>query len=371
MSTILDALKKVEGEGPKATPAEPNELDRQIVHGGSSSIARPVRRGAIFFLAVLVAGVAGAGLTMLGLSTLQREGGAEGDRPAVASAGSEVQGEVAGLEAVEVAGEVEEVMAGERVQRRGYEAAGGGAVDPETIEAEPATALLARAPDPSAGRTPVVNATPPTDRETIVIPPPAGGQKKPDVVRKLAAVREARVSQVTREEPAVKREAMPRGEGAAGKRTSTPAKKSSVVRAKKATATSTREEPPVEVAVVTSKPEPTREAPIQRPPVEIVDIARKKPSATSPPQRARTPDSLPVIARDSIPKVGVTATTWHPYKSRRSAAVTLLEAGEAKRITVKQGDAVGPFKVSEITPTGVTLVHEGVELQRRVGAEAR
>ncbi len=395
MSTILDALKKIEGQGGAQKPADPNELTRQIVHGGSSSVAKPVRRGAIVVLAIVVSAVAGAGLTMLGLSYM----GEHSATPAVASPGPDAADGDQGLVGVEVAGEVEEVVAGERVAR-----AGGGAASADDIEADPVTELMARAPAPDSLRTPVVTATPPADREPVVIPPPPGARNQLDPARKLAARREARVSRSARNaeaNPAAQAPA-PAAEKAKSEAEATnmaatqPESKPPVVVARTAepkakpappqrkpkskpaapaarTPRRAMKEKAIARAQAKAAPAPAPALPIERPPVEIVDIARAKPTPppAAEPKREVVEEPVPTIPRASIPKIGVTATTWHPYKSRRSAELTLLEDGGAKLHTVRQGDTVGPYKVREITPSGVTLVHEGVEMQRRVGAEAR
>jgi hypothetical protein len=59
------------------------------------------------------------------------------------------------------------------------------------------------------------------------------------------------------------------------------------------------------------------------------------------------------------------STVW--FRScRRLAKVTL--AGGALR-ELHEGDAIGPLVVSEIEPSGVVFVRDGVELRRRVGAK--
>lgn len=377
MSTILDALKKVEGQG-GANPgaSEPNELDRQIVHGGSTSIARPVRRGALVLLAISLAVFAGAGLTWLGMALLD-DGDTGGTTPEVASAGP--SGGDSGLVGVEVDGRVAEVVDG---QRLGEPPAQTPEEVGESLEPEPATALLARAPDPDALTTPVVSATPPTDRETVVIPPPPGAQNQLDPAKKLAARRDTRFSRPARARP-------PAAGAVAGEASGEVAAPASVEPVEAARVAAPRPAPPMRsserkgrshpepvAAVVEERAaavDPSMVPPeaIVRPPVEIVDIARpKREAASAPPDEPRA-KTLETLTRPALPKIGVTATLWHPQKSRRTAELRLLESGEARLLTVRQGDRAGPYEVAEISPTGVTLLHEGVEIQRRVGAEER
>lgn len=369
MSTILDALKKVEGEGQGMKPAEPNELDRQIVHGGASSIAKPVRRGAVVVIAVLVAAVAGAGVTMLGVSLWQ--GGSDANlagegTPAVSSSGEAVEG----LEGVEVGGEVEEMIEGRRLAKA-VEPANAEAREADALEAMPPSALLARATDPAAGRKAVVTATPSTDRETIVIPPPRGAENQLDPMRKLAARRQARVSGT----PPARAPVEAQGRSAETKAEDVAAEKPGAAKAAAEALAASRPTPkPSEAPKVDrTPPAPVRETEApptppgarERPPIEIVNIARVKQPA--PPEASASPPE----ARTSAARVGVSSTVWHPYKSRRKAEITLLDAGEARLHTVRQGDSVGPYLVKEITPSGVTFLYEGAETQRSVGAAAR
>jgi hypothetical protein len=83
---------------------------------------------------------------------------------------------------------------------------------------------------------------------------------------------------------------------------------------------------------------------------------------------APEPVAFRVSVPDPVPTLSVNHTTWHPRRQRRRAEVSVIEAGDSRTIELKEGESVGPFKVAEIGPTGVTFVHKGVEIQRRVGA---
>jgi hypothetical protein len=72
------------------------------------------------------------------------------------------------------------------------------------------------------------------------------------------------------------------------------------------------------------------------------------------------------VTRTDIPGVLVSSTVWHPRRDRRLAMVA-LEGGATREL--HEGDAIGPLVVSEIGPSSVVFLHDGVELRRRVGAK--
>jgi hypothetical protein len=135
------------------------------------------------------------------------------------------------------------------------------------------------------------------------------------------------------------------------------------------------------VAVV-SRPEPPRAI---EPAPPIPEKPEAMPAKPAPPERgslppfarrqapaaAEPPPSAPVarvakVARADVPSVLVSSTVWHPQRDRRLAVVT-LEGGAAREL--HEGDAIGSLVVSEIGPSGVVFLHDGVELRRRVGAK--
>jgi hypothetical protein len=83
-------------------------------------------------------------------------------------------------------------------------------------------------------------------------------------------------------------------------------------------------------------------------------------SRSAPPTRDRK-----VIQRAEFPLISVYKTIWHPDVDRRVAIVELTESGE--QLSLKQGDAVGPLVIETIRPSGVLFVHDGVEVEYRVG----
>lgn len=79
-----------------------------------------------------------------------------------------------------------------------------------------------------------------------------------------------------------------------------------------------------------------------------------------------TRQAAPVIVRRSLPELVVKRTLWHPDAKRRVASVQV--AGRSELIELREGDAIEDLTVVEITPTGVSFDHGGVELYKRLGA---
>jgi hypothetical protein len=111
----------------------------------------------------------------------------------------------------------------------------------------------------------------------------------------------------------------------------------------------------VEVVERVAAVPPTAEAEVASPPAE----------PPAPPPAAPAPGSRRV-ERTPVPEVLVRKTVWHPLAARRQAVVEV--AGQGEPLELREGDAVGPLVVREISPSGVVFLHEGVELRRRVGA---
>jgi hypothetical protein len=83
------------------------------------------------------------------------------------------------------------------------------------------------------------------------------------------------------------------------------------------------------------------------------------------PPVAAPPPKVAASAEPSV-AVGVEKTRWHPKPQRREALVVL--DGSAAR-TVREGDAVGPFRVTEIQPSGVLFERDGQQIRRGVGED--
>jgi hypothetical protein len=70
--------------------------------------------------------------------------------------------------------------------------------------------------------------------------------------------------------------------------------------------------------------------------------------------------------REAAPDFWVQRTVWHPRPERRVAHVVLTSDGA--QVELREGDSLGPLRVEEITPSGVTFAHGDVTVSRRVGA---
>jgi hypothetical protein len=117
--------------------------------------------------------------------------------------------------------------------------------------------------------------------------------------------------------------------------------------------------PPVD----TTTPPVERAAVIADPPLGVAEPSEPLSASTTssaPPTRDRK-----VIHRAEIPLISVGKTIWHPDADRRLAIVELTESGEELRL--KEGDAVGPLVIDTIRPSGVLFVHDGVQVEYRVG----
>jgi hypothetical protein len=80
---------------------------------------------------------------------------------------------------------------------------------------------------------------------------------------------------------------------------------------------------------------------------------------------ARASSSVETVDRPHLPQLGILSTRWHPRAERRSALLRLEASDET--ITLREGDAVGPLVIKEITPSSVVFETEGLEIRRRVG----
>jgi len=121
--------------------------------------------------------------------------------------------------------------------------------------------------------------------------------------------------------------------------------------------------PPIPV-----EPKPEAVAAKPAPPVRgsLPPFARRQTVAAPEPPPAAPAARPEPVARAYVPDVLVSSTVWHPQRDRRLAMVA-FEGGAAREL--HEGDAIGPLVVSEIGPSGVVFLHDGIELRRRVGAK--
>ena len=114
-------------------------------------------------------------------------------------------------------------------------------------------------------------------------------------------------------------------------------------------------EPPVVAAT-------PQAASVSAPPLSEVDVAPTPEPALEPP----APEAPPNVPRRKLPDLIVKRTVWHPNPSRRIAVLQL--ADDPTSLELREGDAIGSLVLVEIKPAGVTFLHEGVEVRRRVGS---
>jgi len=81
--------------------------------------------------------------------------------------------------------------------------------------------------------------------------------------------------------------------------------------------------------------------------------------------------SLPEANTNEVPRFAISGTTWHPYRQRRTADISVETAGGTRTVEVREGEMFGSMKVSEIGPTSITFLHEGKVIKRRIGAGLR
>jgi len=137
--------------------------------------------------------------------------------------------------------------------------------------------------------------------------------------------------------------------------------------------------PPVAVVARPAPSRPTAPAPEAAAPPEPIAAKPAVPDRGSRPPFTRHREDLAKavappapaarvekVVRAPTPEVLVSSTVWHPQRDRRTAMVEY--AGGAPR-ELHEGDAIGPLVVSEIGPSSVTFLQDGVELRRRVGAK--
>jgi hypothetical protein len=128
-----------------------------------------------------------------------------------------------------------------------------------------------------------------------------------------------------------------------------------------------QQEAPAEKRPPGAKPvaaEPAAAAPRAPEPSEWEEPAEPEPApaaVASAPTPVRAPVSAP--AEEPAPELRVRRTQWHPDKARRSAEVELGGRSES----VREGDLVGEYVVSEIRPSGVVLTHDGERIERGIG----
>jgi len=326
MSTILKALQKLEeNQTERQFPATP-ELEGEVAAGKEGAGSRPWRRIALVVAAVLLSGVAGVGVTLAGLSYWQA---------------SLFDSENAAVAADATADDVAVVAANTSAKNASDSA----------LEVAPKQAAPVAMPQLAEEATVVIVADILERRAAATVDPldslPVAILTRKPAAR-LAAVRETRVSRVPKavEPPLARDEPAP-----------------------------TRREPVAiaSVRVEAASPKPVRAPVVAVEPTKVAAavLPEIRPKVTPKLSQDITPEFIPEIVRAPVPSVVVMRTIWHPRPERRRAELSVEEGGATRTLELREGDYVGPLKLSEIGPLGVTFVLEGVEIQHRVGGTHR
>jgi hypothetical protein len=127
-------------------------------------------------------------------------------------------------------------------------------------------------------------------------------------------------------------------------------------------------EPPAAAPTPTSPvelPAPRAAAATPSGPIERPAPRREERREPAPPRVAAAPPPAPAPTPSGADgaEVRVKRTQWHPESARRSADLELAGKSES----VREGDVVGEYVVTEIRPSGVVLTRDGETIERGIG----
>jgi hypothetical protein len=423
MSTIMKALRKVEDQKKtEAHASQPGELERQIVQDVELPRRNPPKRVAVIVGAVVLSGLAGVGITLGALSLWQ----ANGDGVATASEALAVSaaGQAAVVAAPDERNEGTTVVVAQDVlnsinnsnnknsnaRAGGVEIVAGSQNGKDVIVVNAASASEATG-DASATTPPVTEPVP-----TRIIEDPAA-------IARLKARREARFSRMPRK-TAQAATATPSGEEpianiATATADATPARApvvavnipdettDTIARHQRAETKAIEDElaavtpalidvaepqnivreevgavQPHVVSSVISKvdeqmidrdvSQDSHRVVVESSDNEFVEAEAEVEAEESVSDDVMSPaSSLPEANTNAVPRFAISGTTWHPYRQRRTADISVETAGGTRTVEVREGEMLGPMKVSEIGPTSITFLHEGKVIKRRIGAGLR
>ncbi|MFP8870896.1 MAG: hypothetical protein VCB43_05405 [Myxococcota bacterium] len=423
MSTIMKALRKVEDQKKtEAHASQPGELERQIVQDVELPRRNPPKRVAVIVGAVVLSGLAGVGITLGALSLWQ----ANGDGVATASEALAVSaaGQAAVVAAPDERNEGTTVVVAQDVlnsinnsnnknsnaRAGGVEIVAGSQNGKDVIVVNAASASEATG-DASATAPPVTEPVP-----TRIIEDPAA-------ITRLKARREARFSRMPRK-TAQAATATPSGEEpianiATATVDATPARApvvavnipdettDTIARHQRAETKAIEDElaavtpalidvaepqnivreevgaiQPHVVSSVISKvdeqmidrdvSQDSHRVVVESSDNEFVEAEAEVEAEESVSDDVMSPaSSLPEANTNAVPRFAISGTTWHPYRQRRTADISVETAAGTRTVEVREGEMLGPMKVSEIGPTSIIFLHEGKVIKRRIGAGLR
>lgn len=425
MSTIMKALRKVEDlKKTEAHASQPGELERQIVQDAELPGRNPPKRVAVIVGAVVLSALAGVGVTLGALSLWQ----ANGDGVATAS---EALAESAGGQAAVVAAPDERnegttvVVAQDvlnnninnnnsninnnknsNVRVGGVEIVAGSQNGKDVIVVNAASASESTG-DASATPPPVTEPVPPRiiedpaaiarlegrreerfsrmPRKTAEAATPSGEEPIANIVTATADATAARAPVVAVNIPDETTDAIARHQRAETKAIEDELAAVTPVRVDVAEPQNiVREEigavqPHVDSMVSPEVDEQMIDPDVRQDPHRVVVessdsefVEAEVEAEESVSDDVMSPaSSVPEANTNGVPRFAISGTTWHPYRQRRTADISVESAGGTRTVEVREGEMLGPMKVSEIGPTSITFLHEGKVIKRRIGAGLR
>ena len=410
MSTIMKALRKVEDlKKTEAHASQPGELERQIVQDAELPGRNPPKRVAVIVGAVVLSALAGVGVTLGALSLWQ----ANGDGVATAS---EALAESAGGQAAVVAAPdernegttvvVAQDVLNSNVRVGGVEIVAGSQNGKDVIVVNAASASESTG-DASATPPPVTEPVPPRiiedpaaiarlegrreerfsrmPRKTAEAATPSGEEPIANIVTATADATAARAPVVAVNIPDETTDAIARHQRAETKAIEDELAAVTPVRVDVAEPQNiVREEigavqPHVDSIVSPEVDEQMIDPDVRQDPHRVVVessdsefVEAEVEAEESVSDDVMSPaSSVPEANTNGVPRFAISGTTWHPYRQRRTADISVESAGGTRTVEVREGEMLGPMKVSEIGPTSITFLHEGKVIKRRIGAGLR
>jgi hypothetical protein len=421
MSTIMKALRKVEDQKKaEANASQPGELERQIVQDAELPRKNPPKRVAVIVGAVVLSGLAGVGMTLGALSLLQTNG--DGVATASEAPGLIAAGQAAVVAVPDERNEGTTVVVAQDVlnnisnSNKNNARAGGIEIVAGSQNGKDVIVVNAASASEAPGD---ASATPPLVTEQV----PARIIEDPAAIARLKARREARFSRMPRK-TAQAATATPSGEEPIAKIVTatadvTPARApvmavnipdettDTVVRHQRAETKAIEGElaavTPMRIGVAEPHNIVREEVEVVQPQVvssviskldeqmidhdvsqdshrvvvessdnEFVEVEVEVEAGESVSDDVMSPaSSLPEANTNEVPRFAISGTTWHPYRQRRTADISVETAGGTRTVEVREGEMFGSMKVSEIGPTSITFLHEGKVIKRRIGAGLR
>jgi hypothetical protein len=367
MSTILEALRKVEAQRDVPPTADVGDLHEERAFEATVPAKSGTRRVATVAAAAGLSALAGVLVTLGALSlwqdqadlavptTVAAAGGGDGAPPSVAATAATPRQEVfqlpppvaaAGVDAAskpQGSGNRDVVVVADVLAARERSMAHAADTRVGALDESPAPATSSRAFDPeSATSRARLKAAHAARVSNVAVSPSSSASSSPSAKTSPRDVAKPEHEERIAVRPIAK--APTQAEASQGKRqrvaTPLPTAPKPVI-ARGETVTKTEIKAPLPRATVT-KPVPA--------PVQVAALRQPRASA------------------EGAPKIAVLGTKWHPRVDRRSAEITLSDGEGTRTIEVREGQRVGSLEVVEIAPTGATFRHKGAEIKRRVGA---